>query len=435
MTRLLQLEWRTETLDLLSDEGSGWRATGWNPSVAMVQYQLSPEPVTEKIDAVVDCDSAESLIAAIQQMGEMARMASTYVRDETTDEPVYLRAQMDDESSRYAVVRSIEYELLSPPISATGHITENRAKVRLSITRDPYWETHSYTEDDDDISTVGGELSYTILRGDAPARLWRTYLHGVSGSGELDTFWLGIRSENKHGAYGISNFESVWDCEDGSNLTGGDCADTADGDAHGGTMVKCDFATASGWHERWRLEVNDVTASYSNQAGRYLMLLRCRVTSGTAEILALTGLVWFGHYHRQNVVEIDDTDYVYKEIGVIEIPCNFSFMYGVDLWARRTAGSGDLYMDCIVMIPIDEGFAKFEDGEVVSGGGIIEARVEERNHPVVYPNYPFVMTNWALPPGDGMFVAAAQRTSLQDLDDEFGIEVQCYPRILSMRRY
>lgn len=444
MARVLKLMWGSEILDLLATEGAGWRATGWDTSVEIARYGERPGMIKEKIDAIVERSSHDTLAASVQAMGKMARLASMYARDRTTDEEVWLHAKMTNETGeRRALVRSIEYEILTPTISATGYAKENQAKARVTIKRDDWEAIASYTANSGEVSTIGGTLAYSSYPGDTRARLWRTALDGRSGSGILDTFWLGIRSEDKHGVNGITHFESVWDCEDGDNLSGGDCSDVADADAHGGTTVRCTFATNPGWYKRWLLRVAQVSAYEQWQAGRYLMLLRCRVGSATTvELCAITGWILSNSTRSQNIFTVDDeTDYIYKEIGIIEIPVLYPGNYGVGMWARRTAGSGYLYMDCIVMIPIDEAFCKLEDGILAYSSDAIKMYVDARGvidacqYDGVSPEYllPFSASNWSLPPGDGLFVVAAQREALQDKDDTFTLEPSGYPRYLSLR--
>jgi len=259
----------------------------------------------------------------------------------------------------------------------------------------------------------------------------------------LYTFWLGIRSEDKHGSDGISHFEPVWDCEDGDNLSGGDCSDVADSYAHGGYKVNCSFAAASGWHERMRLRVTQVNAWEYAQAGRFKMLLRCKVVgSGTeVEVYAKSGWVLSDNKHKQDIVTIDNTLYLYQEIGVLQIPYLAADNYGVELWARRTAGSGSLDMDCIVMIPIDEAFISFEGANVLYAADQVKIRVMEKDSIKVYKHQasgidaelPFSVANWQLPRGDSMFVVAAQRETSQGINDNFALEIAALPRWLSLR--
>lgn len=297
---------------------------------------------------------------------------------------LWLKVKLTNETrSRYYMIRSYAF----------GPIPVWRAEARkasggyyyvadytLSLERTAMGEGYPSNYTASNVSSVGGLAGIAGSgSGVAPGRLASLAFRGRSGSGgPMYKFWLGLRSD-RNGT--PANFEPNWHTKDGTlaNST----SSGADAAAKSGTRTACTFADAS-LLPRVTIRADQASAAnYNDQRGRYLVLLRAKVSdSGViCRVRLLDGLASSPSFRTQDRVEISSASYLYYELGTVQIPSpgrefsswassNSIAKYALRIEAERTAtaGSGALHMDCLTLIPIDECFIYAEGGAVEFSG-------------------------------------------------------------------
>ncbi len=459
MARVLKLKRDTTELNLLAAEGAGWRAGSWNPAVARMRYGGRAEPVVEVIEAVVERDSHDNLTVSVQALDAMAFWADGYVRDRLMQEPVWLHAKMTDETNeRRALVRRIDYEWLTPAVSATGYAKKNRAQMRMTIEREAYWERTAYHALSNPTLPAGAAVLYDYtstanIVGDTDARCSLIPISAMAG--QCDRVWLGVRTSNKIDG-NAANLQPLWECENGANNPSeSGIIDVADGTASGGKYVRVreiDLNWDNTWQRVYSMHFSQATAQYLDNYGLFLWLLRAKVTSGMWEIC-----VCFGHADmddtemiRKDEIEITATAWDFHEVAMQQLPIRnlqAPVAGGIDgwldvrVWARRTSGSGDLHLDCLALVPVDEAFVYAENMEL---SGVTEtceiARGPLGGQAVLTHDIPGKITafGWSngkitLPPGDGRMVVVHARETSSVLTDQISIGCFCYERWGSLR--
>jgi len=171
-----------------------------------------------------------------------------------------------------------------------------------------------------------------------------------------------------------------------------------------------------------------VGAVAREKIGDFQWLLRTMVTAGTWEVQARWGC---GNMADDDCIqgpvrEVDWAAYDYVELGRAAIPlrdlhCIPQAVVGdgveatwfVQIWARRTSGSGNLYLDCLCPVPLDEGWFHAWGFDLTpgTGGHLYFAESPEGTRQVLtidsgtidgFP--PFESHNFRLPPGDGRMI-------------------------------
>ena len=422
-------------LDLDAAAGAGWRTVAWNPQVARVEEGEAPERVKEKVDLLADRSTQDTLATSVQALDQMMVWAAAYRKDRRTEYPVWWHRQMHAETgATRALVRAIDWEWLSPTATRVDWVEAGRALARMTVEREGAWErttardlplaepsaaaSVSY-----DYTAAGNAVAAHDIVGDVGARLGLFDLYAPAASGDVGEVWIGIRSANKHGTPG--NFINVWECEDGVNGT--NAADAADSDASGGNRVTVTPGTAT-WAKRMEMYLGTVSANESDNFGDFQWLLRTMITAGTWEVQARFGCgnMADADFIQGPIVEVDWAAYDYVELGRAPIPlrdlhCIPQAVVGdssesawtIQIWARRTAGAGNLYLDCLCPVPLDEGWfhAWGFDLAPSTGGHLYFAESPEGIRQVVtidsatingFP--PFESHNFRLPPGDGRMI-------------------------------
>ena len=264
---------------------------GWYPTVASPVHMGDPAPVLETLHLLVSNTTYNLLATSMQSLHEMQVLADRYINDPHQEYPVWLQAQMDGESGlRRALVYSIDIQY-KPRWFGAGADTTNIPLV-LSVVRGPYWESTTVRNLPDaapaaaasvayDYTAAGTSVSAHDFSGDVGARIRLLEIYSMVGDNSLTDYWMGIRSANKHGATGITNFVPIWECEDGTNDT--DATDTVNAAfASAGNDVVVsesardwDKATNGGvFYRCLALRLDDITANPDDNFGNYLWLLR-----------------------------------------------------------------------------------------------------------------------------------------------------------------
>jgi hypothetical protein len=357
---------------------------GWNPAVASPIHMADPSPILESLHLLLKNTSQDNISTNMQSLHEMQVLANRYINDPHSETPVWLHSKLNNETNeRRALVRRIEAQFKTSWFGSEA--TALDIPIVITVVREPYWEATSARDLPDlapsaaacvtyDYTAAGAAVGAHNIVGDVGARI--RLFDILHANKNLRRYWMGIRTADKHGATGISNFVATWEAEAGS--PGTDVTETADATASGGTKdvvseSALDWDTATFWRVFLSVLTN-VSANEEDQYGNFLWLMRAKVTSGTWEVkiafepTSTRDTVW------TEVVELTNTSWNYFEMGVQ--PIGFRNLHAilegdyaksaeglsftVSPWARRTSGSGDLEVDCLVRIPVDEGFLKIE---------------------------------------------------------------------------
>lgn len=427
-------------VNLNAAANAGLRFERWYPAAATPVHGRRAAPVTEVVDLIADSSSDDALATALQALDNYRVLAARYINDPTEENPVWLHAKMSAETGeRRALVRKIEMDWLTSPIEATGYGAASTARLRLRIEREPWWEDTSGRTTPAMSETAGASLAWDYtgggsphdVVGDTPARIQKFAIGSDATGAHVGRLWMGLRSANKHGT--LANFIRVWECEDGANnASESGITDEVDATASGEDkvqVVETDLDWDNTWHEVLEIELRDISANTTDQFGSFLWLQRCKVSAGTWEVQGRFGYSGMADddYVRGPIVELTETAWEYKEMGHQMIPVGGHTGYSSDerrnavqIWGRRTAGAGNLELDCLCPVPTDEGWAKIWNVDLAAGSSEWLAFYEDPDGDLGAFEYDatsitalgiVAASNFALPVGDGlMFIIYAGPT-------------------------
>lgn len=328
---------------------------GWQQSIANDETSLE-ETLTLHVQGTSHDDLA-SKIQAIETKIEQINYRKLGERYQ-----IWLRAQLSGETNaRQAMVTSIKRDrakligMFANKASAPALID-----YPLVIRRTPSWEETSYTaRTGSNVNCLGGTASISAPGGDVPARFGLTTLSGR----DLQEIWIGFRSV-RHGT--LANFVSVWNLRKGAALTDGDVgtdAPNTDATAADGYKAFVTFATVATLTRRVSIQANQAAGTPADQRGAYLVLLRAKCTSSRSARVRLTH-GWPSAYTKTKLPRVTIPAFVswkLYEMGVVEIPpstqsinglINLDY-YTMEVEAESTGGSGNLDLDCLILIPLD----------------------------------------------------------------------------------
>lgn len=445
---------RYNSTDLTFQGGtSGFQLTenGWKPTVAIPLANGDPGLMTESIALIAEGSSHDNLSTYLQTLALFQRYAAMYKRDTLWNTAVWMHAKMDGETGEArALVDTIVWSWESSPYGSVPN-TQYAINASVQIVRHPYWErTTSREFPTTNPIAAAAAISYDYtwgasgpvhdIVGDSPARIESFFVANATGGVTMGRFWLGIRGAEKHGA--ITNFVSVWECEDGTNSAG--AVDTVDATASGGDMVRFTPGSDDTWLKVLTLKLSDVTANYGDNLGRFLWLLRCK-NNGTATYQIRLRFGYSGMDDADHVFgpiqEFSYSGYEFVEIGQSAIPlrnwqaatADMTASYEADcqvqIWAKRTSGSVEIDLDCLVRIPIDQGFLVVRDAAISSNDffifnetplGETQCVNYESGTPVLTEFLDFDQWNFRLPPGDGRMIISYARPTGTVLTDQIG---------------
>lgn len=277
-----------------------------------------------------------------------------------------------------------------------------------------------------DYTAAGDAVAAHDIVGDIEARIahcaFSTPLFG------LDRMYLGLRSANKYGADRMNNLLIIWECEKGTLGVNASLAADANASPEGAGNTKVTITTDTTWQKRLTLALNQLTTDEDDQVGQFLKLLRAQTGSGDTWEVQLRHNSATATIDRSTgpIFEVSGAGYAIHEAGAFTFPSNSDRhsqsafapvpdSETIEIWARQTGGTGNLDLDCIVPLPVDEGWMIACDINIPAGGyGFIfgedpdGARFTYSGQSGVFGrlDIPTINAYMQLPPGDGRIVAA-----------------------------
>jgi len=460
--------------NLLNTSGFHLLDPGWIPKVAVADEGVLPPPLEEVLRVEANYSSQDNLAAALIALNKVRQDAWRYIVDRTEGTPVWFHDKLNSETGeRRALTRKISIKELTEPhgVGPEGSMIDAHPHYEIGFEREPYWERTAAVSMPTATPAAGASVVYDYTAspgadvvGEAPARIGRLTVEPTTGSSSLGKLWIGLRSANRHGT--LANFANIWECEDGGPVTDAALATDATASPGGGgnTKITVTPGTAT-WAKRWYMYLATAagTGNEVDNYGEFLWLLRCKVSSGTWEIQLRWGYSGMDDDDRVPgpIREVSSTSWDYVDGGYCPIPLrslkafptgtlssNFDMLYVVNIWARRTSGSGTLDLDCVCPVPLDEGWMRawdfsasesprqrFEFAE--SPHGICQGLVASAT-PSIPEFMPYASDRFRLPVGDGRMIIVYARQTSSVLTDAVrlclsGNDGTYYPRWYQLR--
>ena len=246
------------------------------------QSQVAGDRVIEVLELMGYGTEAE-LRPAEQKISEILEAGNRWFSDPFQEQPTWLNAAGPTEGAKRSIVFSGRLQQKSQPGAVTPLAKTGIALYTLTLERHPVWEADADTAgySQAGLSCWGGKLDWTAKEGgDAPSRVRQ--LRITKNTGDQDEFWFGVRP-----AYmGVTDFAAVLELETGIELD----ADTALASEVGASpqgsttnnKLRTTFATTS-LTRRFIMSLNGAKPgiNHSHFVGDYLVLLRCKVKSGS----------------------------------------------------------------------------------------------------------------------------------------------------------
>lgn len=434
---------------------------------------------------VVSCEGADKddLSDVLRQLDFMTYYASESVRDITTGKFVQLEVKVKDESyTRIARVRHIEVHfeesLNRPPTSPGEFIPE----FTVVITREPDWGKGIGTsgslitcnhvgafEDDDQWPGTGGGYYYDYgaqgytVGGNRTSQLLRASCYALPfAGGPLMELWVGFRNDR----YGDRTlFEPLWELED-AGAYGSDTSSLSDGSASGNYCVQYIPAAADDpLAPRVYIDMSRITTQYREQRGSFLVLMRAQCTgTRTYQVRMRSGMSYNlpQEMRTQRRVAVDNTNWFLYPMGYVDWPPGaFSeeqalgegFLAASHLQIDAgvlQAGTGNLRMDFLFLIPTAQGFIYFDvkdygvywsntitnyhmEAQLDHTGRVIGVGLKDWS-PRTGAGPPIISKrNWGMPIGEGSVVAIAQRATSHVLTDGWRLYLYQNPQWHTLR--
>lgn len=363
-----------ETLDLM-------------PLLADSGYQMgisSGDGVDDVLTLHLAGADYDTLAASVQQLDYMLTRIERF-EPMLEDRYPFLEVQLDGETNYriapiYAVRRPDKVDvtgLLSTGYGSSG-VVYLLHDYQVTLTRGPWENDADVQVTDTAVDCLGGVVEYDV-EGDLPARVRWLNILPITDMDESNEFWVGCKSARRLTNYAsgsqagalqdLAEFVPWWALKDASyfgvDTTGGN-SDTGNKAA---STVVCTFATAAAMAPRTVIRIGDVIGSEDNvwnNAGRYAILLRAKVT-GTCKAIALLGMGYnddgatpTDNYLRLYSVPIESSDWKLYNLGTVDFPVKQGGLYmsnfALQIEAERETGTtGTLVMDGLVIMPALEG--------------------------------------------------------------------------------
>lgn len=328
--------------------------------------------VIDVIDLVSEAGN-DAIVAELARIETMFELARTWRTNPLQSGGVWLEWGIDAEPrvsaevgypAKRAWVYGGEIEIMNVR-GMPGALLNGRVFVRLAIRRHAAFENLEEVSDSETSIGWGDVIDLTGLqaeKGTLPGRIRRALVYETTTGQYMAEFWLGIRPEN----IDPQSVTVLWELEAGTNGT--DTSNSSDATASDGSKKTCSFATETGLDARVTITPYQAAgAGYCSElAGRYLILLRCKVGSSTeCGILMRHGSATDYGLTASEPVYIDNTSWKLVELGEVTIPAQgyrdeFSIdieyairKFTIRIDAERLSGSGSLDLDALYLIPAD----------------------------------------------------------------------------------
>lgn len=427
-----------------------WQTSSPTPDIDYVDLPYGAQSKFSHFERHLDAcslhgfDTVANLIAGANAIEDALEGARLFHDDPLNPTSWWLEANADTESVR----RSLLYGGVLNYVTGVGIsplLECEQMLARLSMYRHPLWETISFTSiSDSGLSTIGGMWTINNVLGVPPARMGVVEVEkGTAGS--LYRVWMGIRDEY----ISLTNFNPLWECEDGTNESG-DCADVGgDATASNNTKVVCDFSVTEAHVIRMSITVADIDAVNDiDFVGRYLILCRCKVTAGTVALQLKSGYSDTAAFAPNEIIYITNTDWRLIELGEVLMPPEGYWAsyaprldnFELQIFAERVVGAGNLELDCLILIP-SRHYVDVVGTDIVTGNH--ETRIfTHENEEMAALNFSgsnpdtspeLSDRDWYLPVGTSALIIAAERETIQVLGDTVTVRMSYVPRWYSYR--
>jgi hypothetical protein len=347
----------------------------------------SKDVIVERMSLVATGTDA-AIRAGEVALDQFIEKVSRY-RDTLEVDEYWLNARSDTETSKRSLIIKGDLIQLSRASLITHLLGGGAGHYSLVLERLPFWEAETTTPVEllgttvyawggvKDASSVGG--------GSLAARISGLDISGINGAGgPLDRVWFGVKPTRD----GVSGFVPVWEMEWGTPGT-----DTALGSEVGASpsgssvnnKLTTTFSTTT-MVKRAEISVFDAitnaggTPLTDHHVGRFLVLLRCKVSSGsTIGVQMKTGLQGGTNRAPGRIVYVDNTSYRLIPLGHITIPSqpwreSISTAYTIrqtlaEIHASVVTANGGtdlLELDAIGIVPAEH-FVYAEGADVLAG--------------------------------------------------------------------
>lgn len=400
-----------------------------------------------------------TIIRTVREFNAIREKIRQYFTDPLSNDPQWLEEHAKNEPERRSLLYGLRYDAINQRQLSSQLLGRQFAKGVLTLQRSAIWESAAAsTIEQTGLSGWGGMWRIYGIEGDLPARLWKTIIYGDETLGSVTRIWLGMRRSR----YGMKDFVSVWELEHAAPPLSYDTSETVDANASGGEMLEVDFATRTDMALRTIISVADVvsgTPDLRHFIGKYLVLLRCKVSSSPTTEVAVQmrhGMVPAAPYEENSipadVVYVSNTSYDLVPLGIVQIPpdgfrsgdpVDMAELFSISIYAERVTGnsSSRFDMDALVLIPAEhlltiekaqvtylensrvEAITR-EDGEQIARG-----YTDGSPGIIVEPGF----DDWQLPEGDVLAVAVCAGAGAHSLTNTLHVEMNYVPRWYNYR--
>jgi hypothetical protein len=428
-----------DSLDLLSG-GFSLAIDGYQPTVA----PLSATSVSEVITINIKSTSSDALAALVKTLDAKLQQMQYWIDNPSVERyQIYLRVKLSGETNtRQSLLVNITPET-NVRVFNPGELTSNFiGEYSIGVERMPYWENLHNSRNQwqalSNVDCITGKAALNNVDGDVASRIGCMEIMPQSFN-RRGQFWAGFKSARMSDP---GYFASVWSCALGDAISA-DTFGTVTASAVSGTALACTFGTTSALTLRSIIKVSDVTSYISDQRGSYNVLLRCYLSSTSAQVRIVYGYYndsfnYFVNPVYRSLVPIDTTllGYQMYDVGQVTIPpqrsnalTDWSNM-AIGIEAERTGSQGTLYLDCLKLIPVDDGAIKVT-GDAFSGTDkvrvyhygddtVVSEQIDEASGTALAS--PATVTgalvsspiNWGLPLGSGYLIFANNSGSIGD---------------------
>lgn len=480
------------------DEGWKIRYDGWVQGVSQYsngEWGNVEEKVTLKItgtspdDLSTKTQALDTIVNDIQYHIDSNSSRIYWLFTALTGESCYLgernQTETDDQAYRICPIIGIASSYNEGLFGTAGDGGSIVLQYTIIIKRLPLWEAETLTvsaiaektrfsliDANANIPTVGGTASLLpTVYGTSTSRIVSMSLSTPSSlvTGAVTEAWVGFRGPELGTP---SLFVPVWEMEDtAAGNRGADTSvasegsDTSPSGSTSSNKLRCTFSGTTSMASRAIVTITDVTTSAQrdDQRGRHLVLLRAKVDGDrTAYVRMDSAYSSATNWRTGTRIKVDSTSWYLYPLGYVTIPsirmteveavlggaATFA-NFGIKINAESAGGSsGNLDMDCLVLIPQDDGAVYINNANMqyVSpesfGAAYVYTDPLWNQHGANYSAGSDFVTSlleaqfqhFALPIGpDIVIVLAAQQSSSQVLTDVLTVGIDARFRWRSLR--